>query len=78
MKGTLSNSPVPPSRYGPLSYSSSYIEGSPSVTKTVTIVSPEPLEIPYEARYAWPAATDLPVLGQSANVRQILVVTNDD
>ncbi len=48
---------------------------SPTVTNAVTIVSPEPLEVPYEARYAWPAATYLPVLGQPGKLRKVLVVT---
>lgn len=46
-----------------------------SVANGVTFMSPESLEVPYEARYAWLAATDLPVLGQPGKFRQVLVVT---
>ena len=46
-----------------------------TVTNTVTSLVTKILEVLYEARYAWPVATCLPVLGQPGKLWQVLVVT---
>lgn len=52
-----------------------HLRGSPTVTNAVTMLSPETLEVRYEARYAWPAISRLSVLGQPGEFWKVLVVT---